>query len=158
MFPFTKMDIQWCSSSLCFHTISGINPNVHQQGILYRLWFNHIMECSEDIENDDVDLYFLTWKVFTLTWKDIHITWGGGKTYGDLEDFWKYPRKNKCVWVSTETGLDVATPNYRLWLWLRGMFTSDFYSINFCIVWVSISGKLKSGELAEMVPFLLHTK
>lgn len=42
---------------------------------IQRLWFNHIMECFEAIENEDVDLYFLTWKVFTLMWKDIHITW-----------------------------------------------------------------------------------
>lgn len=39
------------------------------------------MECFDAIENDDVDLYFLTWKVFTLMWKDIHITRSEGEKY-----------------------------------------------------------------------------
>ena len=39
------------------------------------------MECVEAIENDDVDLYFLTWKVFTLMWKDIYITWSEGEKH-----------------------------------------------------------------------------
>ena len=39
------------------------------------------MECFDAIENDDVDLYFLTWKVFTLMWKDIHITCSEGEKY-----------------------------------------------------------------------------
>ena len=48
--------------------------------------------------------------------------------------------------VSSKTGRDVATPKYGLWLLLRQMFSSDFYFPNFCVVWIFIIGKLKSGE------------
>lgn len=34
--------------------------------------------------------------------------------------------KHKYVWVSTETGLDPAIPNYELWLLLKYMLSNDF--------------------------------
>lgn len=78
------------------------------------------------------------------------------KKSGDLEDFWIYPKKNKCVWVSTETGLDAATPKHGLWLLLRQMLSSYFDFLNFCVVWVFVIGKLKSGENNRGVCFC-HT-
>ena len=55
----------------------------------------------------------------------------GRKTHGGLAGFSKYPRKNECVWGSTETGLDRATPKHGLWLLLTGTLPSGFYFINF---------------------------
>lgn len=81
----------------------------------------------------------------------------GRKTHGGLAGFSKYPRKNECVWGSTETGLDRATPKHGLWLLLTGMLPSGFYFINFCLVWIFITDKLKSGKITEMFPFFFFT-
>lgn len=72
------------------------------------------MECLEAIENEDVDLYFLTWKVFTLMWKDIHITWSEGEKHmgvwqasqNTLGKMNVYEAPQKQVWTGLPQNMD----------------------------------------------------
>lgn len=100
------------------------------------------MKCSETIESDDGDLYFLIRKVFILTWKDSYITYGEKKKVGIRKTSeHTLGRINVCESPQKQVSMMVHQSVDCGYCWDRCFQAT---SLNFCVVWIFIIGKLKS--------------